>query len=52
MPEFVVGNTEPGCNKLKKGKGFLKPNFEPEPSWTGQESANIYWKNTNPQTAD
>jgi hypothetical protein len=27
MPEFVVGNTEPGCSKLKKGKGFLKPNF-------------------------
>ena len=27
MPIFVVGNTELGCGKLKKGKGFLKPNF-------------------------
>ena len=27
MPRRVVGNTEPGGGKLKKGKGFLKPNF-------------------------
>jgi hypothetical protein len=28
----LSGNTEPGCGKLKKGKGFLKPNFEPGPN--------------------
>ena len=27
MPRLVVAYTEPGCSKLKKGKGFLKPNF-------------------------
>jgi hypothetical protein len=27
MLEFVVGNTDPGCGKLKNWKGFLKPNF-------------------------
>jgi hypothetical protein len=35
MPEFVVGNTEPGCSKLKRGKGFSKPNFELGPNWGG-----------------
>jgi hypothetical protein len=35
MPEFVVGNTELGGGKLKKGKGFLKSNFELVPNWTG-----------------
>ena len=32
MPRLVVGNTEPGCSKWKRGKGFSKPNFEPFPS--------------------
>jgi transposase-like protein len=27
MPRLVVGNTELDGSKLKKGKGFLKPNF-------------------------
>ena len=27
MPRLVVGYTETGCSKLKKGNGFLKPNF-------------------------
>jgi hypothetical protein len=27
MSEFVVGNTERVGGKLKKGNGFLKPNF-------------------------
>ena len=27
MPKLVKGYTEPGCSKLKRGKGFLKPNF-------------------------
>jgi hypothetical protein len=40
MPRLVVGYTELGCSKLKKGKGFLKPNFELGPSRlarTGQQ---------------
>jgi hypothetical protein len=32
MPSRVLGNTELGGDKLKKGKGFLKPNFEPGPN--------------------
>ena len=28
MPSLIGGNTELGGGKLKKGKGFLKPNFE------------------------
>jgi hypothetical protein len=28
MPRLVVGYTELGCSKWKRGKGFLKPNFE------------------------
>ncbi len=32
MPKLVVGYTELGCSKLKRGKGFSKPNFEPVPS--------------------
>jgi len=28
MPRLVVGYTELGGGKLKRGKGFLKPNFE------------------------
>jgi hypothetical protein len=27
MPEFAVGNTEPGGGKLKKAKQFSGPNF-------------------------
>ena len=27
MPRLVVGYTELGCGMLKKGNGFLKPNF-------------------------
>ena len=27
MPKLVVGYTELGGSKLKKGNGFLKPNF-------------------------
>jgi hypothetical protein len=27
MPRLVVGDTEPGCSKLKKWKGFSRPNF-------------------------
>jgi len=35
MPILVVGNTELIGSKLKKGKGFLKPNLEtlPSPVW-------------------
>ena len=32
MPKLVEGYTELGCSKLKKGKGFLKPNFERGPN--------------------
>jgi len=32
MPRLVVGNTELGGSKLKKGKGFLEPNFERGPN--------------------
>jgi hypothetical protein len=28
MPKLVVCNTELGGGKLKKWKGFLKPNYE------------------------
>jgi hypothetical protein len=28
MPKLVEGYTELGCGRLKKGKGFLKPNFD------------------------
>jgi hypothetical protein len=32
MSKLVVGNTELGGGKLKKGNGFLKPNFETGPN--------------------
>ena len=32
MSEFVVDNTELGCSKLKKGNGFLEPNFGAGPN--------------------
>ncbi len=32
MPRLDGGNTEQLGSKLKKGKGFLKPNFEPLPN--------------------
>jgi hypothetical protein len=32
MPRLLVGNTELGGGKLKKGNGFLKPNFEGVPN--------------------
>ena len=32
IPKLVVGNTELVVSKLKKGKGFLKPNFELGPN--------------------
>jgi len=32
MPSLVGGYTELRGGKLKKGKGFLKPNFEPGPN--------------------
>jgi hypothetical protein len=28
MPRLVGGDTETVCGKWKRGKGFLKPNFE------------------------
>jgi len=31
IPRLVVGNAELGFSKLKKGKRFLKPNFEVGP---------------------
>jgi hypothetical protein len=31
MPRLLVGYTELGGSKLKKGNGFLKPNFETLP---------------------
>ena len=33
MQRLVVGYTELGCSKLKKGNSFLKPNFELGPSF-------------------
>jgi hypothetical protein len=33
MPSLGVGYTDPGCSKLKKGKGFLKPNLDLLPNW-------------------
>jgi hypothetical protein len=32
MPRLCVGNIELGGGRLKKGKGFLKPNFETGPN--------------------
>ena len=32
MPNLVVDYTELGGGKLKKGKGFLKPNFGVRPN--------------------
>ena len=32
MQNLVEGYTELGCSKWKSGNGFLRPNFEPEPS--------------------
>jgi len=32
MLKLVVGNTELGCGKLKRGNRFLKLSFEPGPS--------------------
>jgi hypothetical protein len=32
MPRLVGGDTEPEGSKLKRGKWFLKPNFELVPS--------------------
>jgi hypothetical protein len=31
IPSLVVGNTELGGSKWKRGKGFSKPNFERGP---------------------
>jgi hypothetical protein len=42
MPKLVVGYTELDRSKLKKGKGFLKPNFELGPSRVGR-GAGCYW---------
>ena len=37
MPKLVESYTELGCSKLKKGKGFSKPNCErgPNPNLLG-----------------
>ena len=35
MPKLVVGNTEPGCSKWKRGNGFLRPNSETPPKCAG-----------------
>ena len=35
MPKLVVDYTELVVSKLKKSKGFSKPNFEWLPSWAG-----------------
>ena len=32
MPSFVGGYTKLGGGKLKKGKGFFRPNFGVEPN--------------------
>ena len=41
MPSLVVGYTELGCSKLKKGNGFLEPNFGrvPKPNLRGIANA-------------
>jgi len=36
MPSLGGDYTELGGSKLKKGKGFLEPNFEPGPNWSCQ----------------
>ena len=36
MPRLVVGNTELGFSKLKKGNGFFKPNFGVGPNQLDQ----------------
>ena len=33
MPRLLVDYAEPGGGKLKKGNGFLKPNFGVGPNW-------------------
>ena len=38
MPRLVVDYTELAGSKLKKGKGFLEPNFGVGPNWACQES--------------
>jgi hypothetical protein len=46
MPELVVGNTEPDGSKLKKWKGFFKPNFDPLmsslPRWSASANPEPY----------
>jgi hypothetical protein len=49
MPSLLGDNTENSGGKLKKGKGFLKPNFEPGPNWapppTGLTgSTGVFWQ--------
>ena len=44
MPRLVVGYTELGCSKLKKGNGFLKPNFELGPNWASSLKRNLRFR--------
>jgi hypothetical protein len=41
MPRLVGGDAERCCGKLKKGKGFLEPNFEVGPNWAGCRRASV-----------
>ena len=42
MPRLVVAYTELGGSKFKKGKGFLKPNFERAPSRAFQYDDSLF----------
>ena len=45
MPRLLVGNTEPGGGKLKKGNGFLKPNFGGSSELASKAIGLIIWEN-------
>ena len=42
MPSRGGGNTELGCGRLKKGKGFLRPNFGLGPSRAFQYDDSLF----------
>ncbi len=45
MPRLLVGYTELDGGKLKKGKGFLKPNFGGSSELASKAIGLIIWEN-------
>ena len=47
MPRLLVGYTELGGGKLKRGNGFFEPNFGMGPNWTARHGRlNNFWELT------